>query len=61
MALALITAGERVLHTAHYISDTLAGMGLGVMAARLTLSWGLAGRLLALMPATVRNWYSVTE
>ncbi len=57
MGLALITATQRVLHTAHYVSDVCAGMGIGVFVARVTLHAKLAGRLIALAPAGARAWW----
>ena len=57
MLLAIITAVQRVLHGAHYLSDTIAGMGLAVLTMRWTLQAGLAGRLMACMPEKVRAWW----
>lgn len=57
MTLATITAVQRFLHGAHYVSDTVAGMGLAVMTVRWTLRAKLAGRLMAVMPAGVRAWW----
>jgi len=57
MTLAVITAAQRVLHTAHYLSDVIAGMGIGVFMARMTLRAKLAGRLIALAPEGARAWW----
>ena len=57
VGLSLITATLRVLHTAHFLSDVIAGMGLGIFVARWTLSAKLAGRLIALAPANLRTWW----
>jgi membrane-associated phospholipid phosphatase len=57
MTLALITAGQRVLHTAHYVSDVIAGMGIGVFVVRASLRAKLAGRVMALGPASLRAWW----
>jgi membrane-associated phospholipid phosphatase len=45
MTLATITAAQRILHGAHFLSDTLAGLTIGVGVTRLTLSWNIAGRI----------------
>jgi membrane-associated phospholipid phosphatase len=58
MALALITAAQRVLHGAHYLSDVIAGMGIGVFSARMTLQTKWAGRLLALLPPYAQAWWA---
>ncbi len=57
MTLALITAAQRVLHTAHYLSDVLAGMAISVFTVRWTLSHRLAGRLIALAVPRARAWW----
>ena len=57
MTLAVGTAVLRVLHTAHYLSDVLAGMGLGVALMRASLGYKLAGRLMLLAPERVRRWW----
>ena len=57
MLLALITATQRVLHNAHYVSDVVAGMILSVTTARLVLAGNLAGRLIALAPPPARQWW----
>jgi undecaprenyl-diphosphatase len=57
MALALTTATLRVLHTAHYLSDVLAGLAIGVFVMRLTLGARIAGRLIAAAPPNVRAWW----
>ena len=57
MTLATITAAQRVGHTAHYLSDVIAGLGIGVFIARATLSQKLPGRLIALAPPAVRQWW----
>jgi hypothetical protein len=46
VTLAVITAGQRVLHTAHYVSDVIAGMGIGVFVARASLRGKLAGKVM---------------
>jgi len=58
MGLAVITAAQRVLHTAHYVSDVIAGIGIGVGVARWTLGAKLAGRILALLPAEWQAWWA---
>jgi len=55
--LAVITAAQRVLHHAHYVSDTIAGTVLAILLVRWTLHTSLAERLLALLPATLRRWW----
>jgi undecaprenyl-diphosphatase len=57
MALAVITAGQRVLHNAHYVSDVFAGMAIGVFVTRFTLRARVAGRLIALAPPAARAWW----
>jgi undecaprenyl-diphosphatase len=57
MGLATITAAQRVMHTAHYLSDVLAGLAIGVGVARGTLHARLAGRLIALAPPAARGWW----
>jgi membrane-associated phospholipid phosphatase len=57
MTLATITAGQRVLHCAHYLSDVIAGLAVGVYTARATLHWGAAGRYIALLPQWGQRWY----
>jgi membrane-associated phospholipid phosphatase len=57
MTLALMTAALRVLHTAHYLSDTLAGLAIGVFVMRSTLAARLAGRLIALAPPAAQKWW----
>jgi len=57
VTLAVITAAQRVLHTAHYLSDVIAGMGIGVFTARMTLHTKLAGRVIALAPDGARAWW----
>lgn len=57
VGLALITATQRILHTAHYLSDVTAGIALGVLTARATLEYKVAGRVLGVMPAGVRGWW----
>jgi membrane-associated phospholipid phosphatase len=57
MALALTTATLRILHTAHFVSDVIAGIGVGVCTARLTLSAKLAGRIIAFFPPTAQRWW----
>ena len=57
MTLALITATQRILHTAHYLSDVTAGIAIGVLTTRATLDHKLPGRLLALLPPNARTWW----
>ncbi|HEY4330613.1 MAG TPA: phosphatase PAP2 family protein [Phycisphaerae bacterium] len=57
MALAVVTATQRVWHTAHYLSDVIAGMGIGVFVARVSLGGKLAGRLIAMGPPVVQRWW----
>ncbi len=57
MGLAIVTMVQRVLHSAHFLSDVLAGMGIAVVMARWTLRVKLAGRAIALMPASLREWF----
>jgi membrane-associated phospholipid phosphatase len=57
IALALITAAQRILHAAHFLSDTLAGMALAVLITRWTLQAKLAGRLINAMPPPLRAWF----
>jgi membrane-associated phospholipid phosphatase len=61
MGLTLVTATLRVLHTAHYVSDVIAGMGIGVFLMRGSLAFKLAGRLVALLPANVRTAFNSAE
>jgi membrane-associated phospholipid phosphatase len=61
LGLALITAAQRVLHTAHYVSDTIFGMAVGVFVTRWTLSAKLAGRLIAAAPRKIREWWLYTH
>jgi membrane-associated phospholipid phosphatase len=55
MTLATITAIQRVLHSAHFLSDVLAGLGMSVLITRLTFQHRLAGRLIALMPPPLKT------
>lgn len=57
MGLAVITAGQRIMHHAHFVSDTIAGLGCGVLVARTTLRLNLAGRWIAASPGAVRRWW----
>jgi len=57
MALAVITAVQRVLHSAHFLSDVIAGMGIAVFVTRWTLRAKLAGRLIDLSPPALRDWF----
>ena len=50
MTLATITAAQRILHHAHFVSDVLAGIALAALTTRYTLQAKLADRLLALFP-----------
>lgn len=61
MGLACITATLRVLHTAHYLSDVIAGVGMGVFVSRLTLQGKFAGRLLEILPENVQAWWAAGE
>jgi membrane-associated phospholipid phosphatase len=56
IALALITAAQRVLHAAHFLSDTLAAMTLATLITRSTLHHQLPGRLLNILPAPLQRW-----
>ncbi|HUO10299.1 MAG TPA: phosphatase PAP2 family protein [Phycisphaerae bacterium] len=56
MGLAVMTAVQRVLHSAHFLSDVIAGMGLSVLVTRWSLRAKLAGRFIARMPAGLREW-----
>lgn len=55
--LAIITAAQRVLHHAHYVSDTIAGTVLAITLVRLTLQAGWSERLIAALPPGVRAWW----
>lgn len=55
--LAIITAAQRVLHGAHFLSDTLVGMGIAILMTRWSLQSKLAGRLIALGPPSVQAWW----
>ena len=57
MGLAVITATQRVLHAAHYLSDVIAGMGIAVLLARMTFRAKLAGRVIGWMPTGMRAWF----
>lgn len=57
MLMALTTAVLRVLHSAHYVSDVIAGMGIGVLLTRLSLHAKIAGRMLVFVPAWGRRWW----
>jgi membrane-associated phospholipid phosphatase len=57
MVLATTTATLRVLHTAHYVSDVIAGMGIGVFVMRLTLNSKIAGRLIVLAPRRAQRFW----
>lgn len=57
VTLACVTAGQRVLHHAHYLSDVVAGIILSVGITRLSLMANLAGRLIAAMPAVWQAWW----
>jgi membrane-associated phospholipid phosphatase len=58
MALAVITAAQRVLHAAHFLSDTLAAMAIAVLVTRWTLQAKLAGRLLRHLPPSLNRWFA---
>jgi membrane-associated phospholipid phosphatase len=58
MGLALITAIQRVLHGAHFVSDVLAGLTIAVFVTRWSLSAKLAGRLLTLTPPWAQAWWA---
>jgi hypothetical protein len=58
MTLAVITAAQRVLHCAHYLSDVIAGMGLGIFTARMILHTKCTGRLLARLPPYAQAWWA---
>jgi membrane-associated phospholipid phosphatase len=57
MFMALITATLRVLHFAHYLSDVLAGMALGVFVARATLHMKIPGYILRYSLPSARAWW----
>jgi membrane-associated phospholipid phosphatase len=57
LGLALITAAQRVLHGAHFVSDTLAGMGIALLMTRWSLRAKLAGRLIVLAPPWAQAWW----
>ena len=57
VALSLGTAAQRVLHAAHYVSDVIVGMGVGVFVTRATLSWGITGRTFRRFPKFMRDWW----
>lgn len=57
IGLAVVTMVQRVLHSMHFVSDVLAGMGIAVLVTRWTLQAKLAGRVMALMPAQLREWF----
>jgi membrane-associated phospholipid phosphatase len=44
-AAAVIVAAERVLENAHYVSDVVAGAGIGVMAGAIITRWVLANTI----------------
>ena len=57
MTLATITAIQRVLHGAHFLSDVIAGMGIAVFITRWTLGGRIPGRLINLMPPNLQQWF----
>jgi membrane-associated phospholipid phosphatase len=57
MTLATITAVQRVLHSAHFVSDVVAGLGMSVLITRATFRARLAGRVIALMPPQLREFF----
>ncbi len=58
ISLATITAAQRILHTAHYLSDVIAGIGIATFTTRLTLQSKLPGRLLALLHPDAQSWWA---
>jgi len=56
-ALATIVAGLRVLNTAHWLSDVLAGALIAVTVARLALNAKLPGRMINALPSRIRAFY----
>jgi membrane-associated phospholipid phosphatase len=57
MTLATITAAQRVLHAAHFLSDVIAAMGLAVLVTRSALQARLPGRYIAALPPAWRDWF----
>lgn len=60
MMLALITAAQRVLHNAHYVSDVVGGAMLAITVSRLTLGWNWAGKVIGVLPGGgggVGKWF----
>ena len=49
LALAAVVAAERVAENAHYVSDVIAGAGVGILSAYV--AYGLSNRLARLRPA----------
>lgn len=61
MYLAVVTAIQRVLHEAHFISDVIAGMAVGVCVSRIVLSLNIAGRSIACFPGPMKRWWMNQE
>ncbi len=57
MSLACITAAQRVLHHAHFLSDVIAGMGVAVFVTRWTLHENIAARMVARFSPEIQNWW----
>ncbi len=55
-ALALHVAFQRVLHLAHFASDTIAGMILAVTMVRSVLWCNLPGKFIAALPVEWQQW-----
>lgn len=56
-ALALVTANLRVIHTAHYLSDVLAGFGIGILIMRAALLSRITGWLISWGPPWGQRWW----
>ncbi len=56
-SLAVITALQRILHHAHYVSDTIAGTVLAITLVRMTLHTNIAGRLIGALSPKLRSWW----
>lgn len=57
MMLAVITAVQRVLHNAHYVSDVVGGAMLAITVSRLTLGWNWAGKVIGALPGELGTWF----